>query len=75
MALQAEGSFSMCSSHLIGMVSIGFSGHIRLMLSEGAETGVIGSHTSGVICVGRGVVVVLCNCKKHFDSILAALLV
>ena len=31
-------------------------------------------HTLGVICVGRGIVVVLYSCKQHFDSILAALL-
>ena len=36
MALQAVGSFSMCSGHLTGMVVIGFSGHIRLMVSEGS---------------------------------------
>ena len=74
MALQAVGSFSMCSGHITGMVFIGFSGHIRLMVSEGAEGGVMSIHTSGVICVGRGVVVILCSCKKHFDYILAALL-
>ena len=35
MALQAVGNFSMCSGHLTGVVVIGFSGHIRLMASEG----------------------------------------
>ena len=53
MALQAIGSFSMCSGHLTGMVVIGFSGHIRLMVSEGAEGSVMSIHTSRVICVGR----------------------
>ena len=74
MVLQAVGSFSMCSGRLTGMVFIGFSGHIRLMVSKGAESGVMSIHTSGVICVGRGIVVVLRSCRKHFDSILAALL-
>ena len=74
MALQAVGSCSMCSGHLTGMVVIGFSGHIRLMVSEGAEGAVVSIYTLGVICVGRGVVVDLRSCKKHFDSILAALL-
>ena len=32
-------------------------------------------HTSGVMCVGRGVIVVLPSCRKQLDSILAALLV
>ena len=75
MALQAVGSFSMCSGHVTGMVFIGFSGHIRLIVSKGAEGGVMSIHTSGVICVGRGVIVVLHSCRKQLDSILAALLV
>ena len=74
MALQAVGSFSMYSGHFTGMVVIGFSGHIRLMVSKGAESGVMSIHTLGVICVGRGIVVVLHSCRKQFDSILAVLL-
>ena len=64
MALQAVGSFSMCSGHVTGMVFIGFSWHIRLIVSEGAEGGVMSIHTLGVICVGRGVIMVLHSCKK-----------
>ena len=75
MALQAVGRFSMCSGRLTGMIVIGFSGHIWLMASEGAEGGVMSIHTSGVICVGRGVIVVLHSHRKQLDSILVALLV
>ena len=74
MALQAIGSFSTCSSCLIGIVSMGFSGHIRLMVSVGAEAGVASIQTSGVICVGRDVVVALHSCREHFDFMLASLL-
>ena len=51
MALQAIGSFSTCSSCQIGIVSMGFSGHIRLMVSVGAVAGVVSIQTSGVIHV------------------------
>ena len=71
-ALQAIGSLSMCSGCLIGMVLKGFLGHIKLMVSVGAEVGVASIQTSGVICVGRGVAVALCSCREHFDSMLAA---
>ena len=74
MALQAVGNCSMCSGHLTGMVVIGFSGHIRLMVSKGAEGGVVSIHASGVICVGRGVIVVLHSYRKQLDSMLDALL-
>ena len=74
MALQAIGSFSTCSGCLIGIVSMGFSGDIRLMVSVGAEVGVVSIQTSGVICVGRGMAVDLCSCREHFDFMLAALL-
>ena len=40
----------------------------------GAVTGVVSIQTSGVISVGRAVVVVLCNCKEHLDAMLALLL-
>ena len=73
-ALQAVGNLSTCSGCLIGMVSKGFSGHIKLMVSVGAEVGVVSIQTSGVISVGRGVTVALCSCREHFDSMLATLL-
>ena len=65
----------MCSGCLIGIVSIGLSGHIRLMVSVGAEAGVVIIHTLGVICVGRGVAVALHSCRDHFDFMLAVPLV
>ena len=74
MALQAIGSFSTCSGCLMGIVSMGFSGHIRLMVSGGAEVGVASIQTLGVICVGREVVDALCSCREHFDFMLASLL-
>ena len=74
MALQAVGNFSTHSGCLIWIVSIDFSGHIRLMMSVGAEVGIASIQTSGVICVGRGVAVALCSCREHFDSMLVPLL-
>ena len=74
MALQAIGNFSTCSGCLIGIVSIGFSGHIKLMVSVGAEVGVVSIQTFGVICVRRGVAEALCSCREHLDSMLAVLL-
>ena len=57
------------------IVSIGFSGHIRVIVLTGAATGVVSIQTSGVISVGRAVVVVLHNCKDHFVAMVALLLV
>ena len=74
MALQAVGNFNMCSGCVIGIVSIGFSGHITLMVSVGAEAGVASIQTSGVICVGRGVVVALHSCREHCTFMWAVLL-
>ena len=54
---------------------MGFSGHIRLMVSVGAEAGVANIQTSGVICVGREVAAALHSCREHFDFMLASLLV
>ena len=53
---------------------MGFSGHIKLMVSVGAEAGVVSIQTLGVICVGSEVVVVLHSCREHFDFMLASLL-
>ena len=49
MALQAIGSCSICISCQIVMVSIGFSGHIRVIMLTGAVTGVVSIQTSRVI--------------------------
>ena len=73
-ALQAVGSFSICSGLWTGNVSIGHSGHIRLIVAVGAEIGVASIQTSGVIWVGKGVVKALCSCREHLDSMLALLL-
>ena len=61
------GSFSMCISCQIGIVSMGFSGHIKVTVLIGAVAGVVSIWTSGVIWVGRLVVVVLHNCKEHLE--------
>ena len=49
MALQAIGSFSMCIGCLIAMASIGFSGHIRVIVLAGAVAGLVSIQTSGAI--------------------------
>ena len=62
------GSFSMCIGCQIGIVSMGFLGHIKVMLVTGAVAGVVSIQMSGVIWVGRLVVVVLCICKVHLEA-------
>ena len=74
MALQAIGNFSICSGCQIAIVSMGFSGHIRLVVSTGAVAGVVSIQTSEVIWVGRAVVVVLHSCSEHLDVMLALVL-
>ena len=69
------GSFSMCIGCQIGTVSIGFSGHIRVTVLIGAVASVVSIQTSGVIWVGRLMVVVLCNCKEHLEAMPVLLLV
>ena len=75
MALQAVGSFSMCIGCQIVIIFMGFSGHIRVNVLIGAVAGVVSIQTSGVICVGRAVVVVLHNCKEHLDAMPVLLLI
>ena len=74
MALQAVGSFSMCIGFWMGMVSMGFSGHINVMVCVGAVTGVVGIQTSGATWVGRLVVEALHICKEHLEAISTLLL-
>ena len=62
------GSFSMCIGCPIGIVSMGFSGHIKVMVLTGAVISVVSIQTSGVIWVGRLVVVVLHICKEHLGA-------
>ena len=63
------GSFSMCIGYWIGIVSMGFSGHMKVMVVTGAVASVVSIHTSGAIWVGRLVVVVLHICKEHLEAI------
>ena len=58
----------------MAIVSMGFSGHIRVIVVTGAVTGVVSIQTSGIIWIGRAVVVVLHNCKEHLDAMPALLL-
>ena len=47
---------------------MGFSGYINVTVLIGAVASVMSIQTSGVIWVGRLVVVVLCNCKEHLEA-------
>ena len=67
------GSFSMCIGCWIGIVSMGFSGYIKVMVLTGAVAGVLSIQTSGAISVGRLVVVVLCICREHLEAMLVLL--
>ena len=69
------GSVSMCIGCQIGIISMGFSGHIRVTVLMGAVAGVVSIQASGVIWVGRLVVVVLHNCKEHLEAMPVLLLV
>ena len=68
MALQAIG-FSMCIGFWIGMVAMGFSRHIHVMVFSEAVTGVVRIQTSGAIWVGRLVAEALCICNEHLEVI------
>ena len=69
MALQAIGSFGMCTGFCIIMVSMAFSGHIDVMVFAGAASGVVRIQTSGAIWVGKFVSDAFCICSGHFDII------
>ena len=69
MALQAIGSFSMCTGFCIMMVSMAFSGHINVMVFAGAASGVVRIQTSGALWVGKFVVDVFSICSEHFKVI------
>ena len=73
-ALQAAGSFSMCTGFCIMMVSMAFSGHINVMVFAGATTGVVRIQTSGAIWVGKFVVDAFLICSEHLEVISAMLL-
>ena len=59
----------MCIVFWIGMVSMGFLGHINAMVFIGAVTGVVRIQTSGAIWVGRLVAEALHICNEHFEVI------
>ena len=59
----------MCIGCQIGIVSMGFLGHIKVMVWTGAVASVVSIQTSGAIWVGRLVVVVLHICKEHLEAI------
>ena len=59
----------MCIGCQIGIVSMGFSGHIKIMVLTGAVAGIVNIQTSGALWVGRLVVVVLHICKEHLEAI------
>ena len=67
MALQAIGSFSMCTGFCIVMVSMAFSGHINVF--AGAASGVVRIQTSGAIWVGKFVSDAFHICSEHFEVI------
>ena len=54
---------------------MGFSGHIKVTVLIRAVAGVVRIQTSGVIWVGRLVVVVLHSCKEHLEAMPVLLLV
>ena len=63
----------MCIGFWIGMVSMGFSGHINVMVFVGAVTGVVRIQTSGATWVGRLVIEALHICNEHLEAISALL--
>ena len=62
-------AFSMCIGCQIGIVSMGFSRDIKVMVLAGAVAGVVNIQTSGAIWVGKLVVVVLHICKEYLEAI------
>ena len=73
MALQAIGSFSLCTGFCVMMVSMAFSGHINVMVFAGAASGVVRIQTSGAIWVGKFVSDAFCIYSEHFEVISAVL--
>ena len=75
MALQAVGSFRMCTGFWMGMVAKGLSGHINGIVFVGAVTDVVSILTSGDIWVDKMVVLILHICKEHLEAMPVILLV
>ena len=64
----------MCIGFWIGMVSMGFSRHINVMVFVGAVTGVVRTQTSGATWVVGLVIEALPICSEHLEAISALLL-
>ena len=73
MALQAVGSFSMCTGFCIMMVSMAFSGHINIMVFTGAASGVVRIQIFDAIWVGNFAFDAFCVCSELFEVISAVL--
>ena len=63
----------MCNGFCIGMVSMGFSGHINVIVFAGTVTGVVRIQTSGAIWVSKVVAEALLICNEQFEVICAML--
>ena len=59
----------------MGMVAMGLSRQINVIVFIGAVTGVVSIQTSGAIWVGKLVVLVLHICKEHLEAMPVLLLV
>ena len=59
----------MCIGFWIGMVSMGFSRHIIVMVFVGVVTGAVRIQTSGAIWVGRLVAEAWHICTEHLEVI------
>ena len=68
-ALQAIGSFCMCTGFCIMMVSMAFLGHIDVMVFPGAASEVVRIQTSDAIWVGKFIPDAFCICNEHFKVI------
>ena len=56
------------------MVSMGFPGHISVMVFVEAVTGVVRIQASVTIWLGRLVIVALCICSEHLEAMSTLLL-
>ena len=59
----------MCTGSCILMVSMAFSGHIRVLVFTGAASGVVRIQTSGAIWIGKLVVDAFHICSEHLEVI------
>ena len=73
-ALQAVGSFNMCTFFHIMMLSMPYLGHISIMVFAWAASGVVRIQTSGDIWVGKLTSDAFRICNEHCEVISAVLL-